>query len=168
MVPVFGDRGPVLQFLLRKQILGVFERRRPCAVLEFGVPADVVAVQVRAHDVVDLVRVDAGGRQFVHVPGVVTHVVERPGLAVLVVANAGVDDDGVALRFHDEAVVAEDDRARVVVEEMRVHPVPVLVEDFLRNLGKPVLVAVLGAFLVDHAGNRGVADELLFHAASRC
>ena len=47
---------PVRVLALGEQVLGVGEGRHPAAVLELGVPADVIDVQVRAHHEVDRIR----------------------------------------------------------------------------------------------------------------
>ena len=44
-----------------KHILGLRKGRNPAPVLESRVPADVVTVKVRAHDVVDVADTETGG-----------------------------------------------------------------------------------------------------------
>lgn len=91
---------PVLPFDPPKQVARIAERRDPFASVPPGVPADVIQVQVGAEDDVDRLGRIAGfgqsleGREFEVIPAFV--------VAVLVVADTGVDDDPSPLRFNDE------------------------------------------------------------------
>lgn len=75
---------------------GVAEGRHPLTVDQPGVPADVVTVHVGAHHEVDVVRVHPGGGEVVQEVGA-QHVERRVAGPLLVVADAGVDQDGAAL-----------------------------------------------------------------------
>ena len=69
---------PSAPFDARKDILGVGEGRHPAAVVEPGVPADVIDVQVRAQHVVDVLGGQASAARLQ--PGPVQHVeARRPG-----------------------------------------------------------------------------------------
>ena len=72
-------------------VAGVGEGGHPDAVYEFGVPTDVVDVEMGTDDGVDLLRREAGVGDVVE-KGCV-QLIEGPELARLAVADAGVDDD---------------------------------------------------------------------------
>ena len=55
---------PILPFPPRYEIARVGKRRHPFSALEPRVPSHVIDVQMRAHDNVDVSRVDAGGFEF--------------------------------------------------------------------------------------------------------
>src|SRR6516162_8755960 len=57
---------PIFVFFFREQVLGIGKGRDPAAVLQSRVPADMVAMQVRAHDDVDIVDRYAGSLQRPH------------------------------------------------------------------------------------------------------
>ena len=103
--------GPVRQLAVGEQVLGLREGRHPAAVVEPGVPADMIDVQVRAHDVVDVVHAEPGGGEVLLVAVARHHVPDRPGRTRLVVADAGVDQDVVMRRAHDVALDAQDELA---------------------------------------------------------
>ncbi len=104
---VLVSLGPVFQLAVGEDVARLGEGRHPAAVLEPRVPADVVDVQVRAHDEIDVVDADAGGRQALLEAVGLHHVPERARRARLVVADAGVDQDVVVRRLHQVALDAE-------------------------------------------------------------
>ena len=86
-----------------EQVPGVGECRHESAILQLGVPADVVGVQVGAQHVVDLIGNHARRGQARRV--VAAHPVpRRDDAAVAVVADAGVHQDGVMRRADHERV----------------------------------------------------------------
>ena len=110
---------PVGVFLLAEDVFGLGEGRHPAAILQPGVPAHVVHMHVGAHDVVDVVHRGAGRRQ-VPLPGVGRlHVPEGPGRPRLVVADAGIDQDGVVRRADQVGLDAEPQLARRRVDRRR-------------------------------------------------
>src|SRR4029077_13249929 len=91
----------------RHDIARLRKGRDPLAVSELRVPADMVPMKVRAHDKIDVFRLDANTGQIVDERAF--HAVElRPGRTLLVIADAGIDQDRVVAGFDDEAVKAED------------------------------------------------------------
>ena len=79
---------PMVVFAPRHHIAGVWKGRDPAAVFELGVPADMVPVQMGAHDKIDPFRPDPGACQIGEIAG--AHAVElRAGRALLVVAETG-------------------------------------------------------------------------------
>src|ERR1039458_222676 len=105
---------PVIPLGTAYQVAGVGERWHPLAVLEHRVPPDMVHVQMRADDAIDLVaRVTrfsqvAQKRQLQIAP--------RRVRTNLLVADAGIDDDALALRFDHQRVNAPAGLARFVGE----------------------------------------------------
>src|SRR4029079_1459303 len=91
-----GLTGTVIDFGLAHEIPRIGERRYPSAGLEPRVPADMIGMQVGAHDNVDVIgRAAAGGksrdiaRGFALVP-------VWPGGPRLVLTDTGVEQDGSA------------------------------------------------------------------------
>ena len=91
-------RQPVVQLGLGEQVARLREGRHPAAVLQPGVPADMIDVEMRAHDEVDVVHRQAGRGQAAHEGVVLLLVPQRTRGAVLVVADATIDQDVVACR----------------------------------------------------------------------
>jgi hypothetical protein len=112
--------GPVLPFPPREQIAGAREGRDPSTVLEPGIPADVIDVQVRADHHVDRFGRDTGRAQGIQEAG--AQHVERPSAAsILVVADARVDQQGQVGRSHHEGMHALE-QAALAVEEVGSQP----------------------------------------------
>ena len=102
---------PERQLALGEEVFGFGEGRHPAPVVEPRVPADMVGVHVRAHDVVDVADAESGCRQVLLVTIARQHVPERARGARLVVADAAVDQDGVVRGLHDVALDAQDQPA---------------------------------------------------------
>ena len=99
--------GPELELAVGEYVARLGEGRHPAAVLEPRVPADVVGVQVRAHDEIDVADAEARRGQALLVTVGLHHVPERARRPRLVVADAGVDQDVVVRRLHEVALDAE-------------------------------------------------------------
>jgi hypothetical protein len=128
--------GPVLGSLssgAAEHVLGVLEGRHPLAVLEFGVPADMIDMQVGAHHHVDLVGLDARCLQPLEVLRL-HQMPLGPMRARLVVADAGVDQDALAAHRQKPAMDAELQRIRGLLVVVGHQPVAVM----LHHLGLPV------------------------------
>src|SRR4030095_3219662 len=95
---------------------GIGKGRHPAAVFQARVPADMIPVQVGAHHVVDILDPDPRMCEVCCVMAP-QPVKLRPGRALLVIAEAGIDEDGVTSRLHDEAVKTEDELARRRVDQ---------------------------------------------------
>jgi hypothetical protein len=92
---VVVGRVPEVEVPLGHQVGGVREGGHPGAAVEAGVPADVVDVQVRVDHQVDVAGLHAGRGEVVQEAGV--EAAPHRGVGpVLVVADAGVDEDGAA------------------------------------------------------------------------
>jgi hypothetical protein len=125
----------VFEVGLGKHVAGVRKGRHPAAVPELCVPADVVVMQVGAHDEIDLVRPCTGGREAFEV-GRVHHVPEWPPGLVLVIAAARVDQDLLLADLQEPAVHAELDQAGFRLVVIGREPRPVLVQNLLAQVGK--------------------------------
>src|SRR5438105_2124403 len=107
--------GPVCEFDAAHQVARVWEGRDPPTLDQHRVPADVIDVEVRANDRVDRLAGIACRRQIAEkarlqpVPG-------RDAPVLLVVAEAGVDDDPPARRFDDQRMNAHLESAPLVGE----------------------------------------------------
>ncbi len=94
---------PVLIFGFTEHVARIGEGRHPFAANEFGVPADVVDMQMGAEHGVDAVRRKAWFRHgfeeraFPVIPG-------RHRAAFLVVAQTGIDHDPAGGRLHHQRV----------------------------------------------------------------
>src|SRR5580700_3686218 len=104
------DSLPMVVFALRHHVARLREGRHPLPVLEPRIPADMVPVQVRTHDKIDVFRLDADTSQIVDERGF-DAVELRAGGTLLVIADAGIDQDRVPVGFDDETVKAENQLA---------------------------------------------------------
>ena len=73
-----------------KRYLALGKVGTPAAVLQPRIPADMVAVQMRAHDDVDIVDRDTGGLQRLHPVAVALAMPGRAMRKSLVIADAGI------------------------------------------------------------------------------
>ena len=119
---------PVFPVGARKQVFCVGERRYPAAVTEPGVPADVVDVHVCAQHVVDIFGCRPRRRQGLQ-PGPIAAMEEGP-LAVLVVASAGVHQDGVMAGLEKKALDGDDQKPGGGVVKPGRHPRPLTADGF--------------------------------------
>ena len=126
---------PVLELPARHDVARVGKGRHPAPVLETGIPAHVVPVQMRAHDVIDFLGLHPGAGE-IGEEGRTQPVELRPRRALLVVAEAGIDQDGVAAGPDDERVEAEDQLAGRRIDEPRSRHVRVLPQHCRVEIGK--------------------------------
>src|SRR5579884_1048106 len=153
---------PVRELAPRHDVLGIGEGRDPAAVAQPRIPADMVPVQVRAHDVIDLFRPDPGGGEVVEKRR--AHAVPlRPGRAVLVVADAGVDQDRVARRPDDEAVKAEHELAAHRIDQLRPQQRLVLAQYLRVEIREELGWIESGAAEIRDAADLELADTGWFH-----
>src|SRR6185437_7907570 len=101
----------------------------PPAALKSRVPPDMVGVQVRAHDKIDIIHAESACREVLLVAIGIHHVPKTPRRSRLVVADAGIDHDRVMRRLYDVALDAEHQPV-FGIEESGLQPAPVLVEKF--------------------------------------
>jgi hypothetical protein len=125
----------------------------------------MVMMQVRAHDVIDLVRPRARGREPVEI-GRVEQVPERPPRLDLVVAATAVDQDILAPDLQEPAVHAElyESARRVVMARRQPRGMPG--EDMVVEFGKDVAGAISRAIGLLDAGNAGLADRKHSHGSA--
>ena len=109
---------PVGELLAPEQVAGVGKGRRPPAVRQLRVPADMVDVQVGAEDEVDRRRLDAGPPQPVDEARAGALVPVRDLRAVLVLADAGVDQDGPPVDAQHESLDGAAENVTGEVEEV--------------------------------------------------
>ncbi len=158
---------PMGQLALAEDVSRLGEGRHPAAVLQPGVPADMVDVQVGAHDVVDILDPECRSP-----PGCVprcrpSSVPERPGRARLVVADAAIHQDGVVRRADDVALDAELHLAGCRVDRVRLQPVAVLRQHLRRQGGEELERVEQRPFLLDDAVDGEVAElEAFGHGSS--
>ena len=158
-------RFPVRVFALGEEVLRVGEGRHPAAVLEFGVPAHVIDMQMGAHHEVDRLRRTAAGPQSIEegrVELVPTWIVPR-----LVVAEAGVDQDGVPAGLQYPGMDRSDKAVGACLDMNGHHPVLLCVEGLLIELGEHAvgpesgraqLLDLLDGGSADPANGHGVAS----------
>ena len=139
-----------------EQVFRIGECRHPAAVLEPGIPADMVAVQVGAHDVVDVGDGEPGGGE-VALIAVARHAMpERPLRPLLVIADAGVDQDGVGRRLDEIALNTEHQLAAGQV--LRLEPMAMRRQHFFRQRREELGGTEQRRFLLDDAMDRDVAE----------
>src|SRR5262249_10133217 len=118
----------VFPFLPRKQIAGVGKRRHPSAIHETCVPAHMIGVEMRAQHIVDVLGCETRGGKVGEI-GPILLMVALLLWALLVIARAGVDEDGRAWRPYHRAVKRKDHQAAVRIQQRRLKPTPVTFED---------------------------------------
>ena len=142
-------------FALVEDVFRLREGRHPAAVHQARVPAAMVDMQVGAEDVVDILEAQPLGGEAVQ-PGLLRKIHRRR--VALVLAGAGIDQDGVLRRAHHEGLVGDDHPPGRRVEHHRVQRCQVLRPDRLvigrEHLGRPAP----GAVALDDAGDADVAD----------
>src|SRR5262245_51177838 len=85
---------PVGEFAAGHDVAGIWEGRDPAPIVEPGVPADMVPVQMRAHHIIDILGLDPYRREVSEIRR--AHPMKlRPCRALLVVAETGVDQNRV-------------------------------------------------------------------------
>src|SRR5208282_4649842 len=150
---------PVVPFGAADQVPRVGECRHPVAVLEHRVPAHVVDVQMRADDAIDVVARVTGlfevaqERQLQIAPC-------RVGTNLLI-ADAGVDDDALALRLDHQRVDAHAELA-LLVRESWIEPVGFLL-DVVAGGVRQEPGAGPWRLALDNPGYLDVADFELVH-----
>ena len=111
---------PMLELGPAEHVAGVGECRHPFAADQYGVPADMVDMQMRAQHGVDAVGREACRRQRLE-KRILAVVPGRHVAALLVVAEPGIDDDPARRRFHQQRVDRHLEPA-FLVREMRNQP----------------------------------------------
>src|SRR5262245_19558055 len=101
---------PVFPILPCKQIAGVGKCRHPSATDEPRVPADMVSMEMRAQHIVDVLGRKARGGKVGEI-GPILSMVALLVWALIVVARAGVDQDGRTSRPYHRAVKRKDHQA---------------------------------------------------------
>ena len=146
------DLDPVVVLGAREQVARVGEGRHPAPADQPRVPADVIGVEVGAHHEVDVFRSEADGGEVVEIAG---RGPVRPGrveAALLVVADAGIDQDGavagpqhVGLHRHRHLVGGG-------VEEAGLQPCAVRGEALLAGVGEEEENVEIGLLGFDYPG----------------
>jgi hypothetical protein len=156
---------PVIEFASRHHIFGVRKGRDPLAIPQLRVPADMVPMEVRAHHVIDLFGPNSEPGEILDERAV--HAVElRPARALLVVADAGVDQDRVASGTDDEAVKAEDQLAGARLDQPRSQQRLIVLDHRRVEIGKELARGEKRALVIGNAGNLERADAGGLHASS--
>jgi hypothetical protein len=124
----------VLPFPAGEQAAGVRERRHPSAADKSRVPTDVICVQTRAQNIVDVLGHKTGGTEIGEI-GPVLPMIALLMRALLVIARAGVDQNGRARRLYDRAVKREDEQTASWVHQRRFEPGAVPLNDLGGRLG---------------------------------
>ena len=110
VAPTIG-RVPIIIFGAADDVLGVGESRNPAPVDQLRVPADMVPVQVRAHDIIDFLGLHAPTSASVQRKPVLSWWNSGRAAGFLVIAAAGVYQHRIAIGLHHESVVAHVDVA---------------------------------------------------------
>lgn len=122
----------------------------------------MVDVQMRAEDVVDLLEADAEREQFV-APALLAGKIERRRMA-LVLAGAGVNQNGVTRRAHDKRLIGDNHHAARGVEHLRLHRRQMVPEHAVVIRREKILRPPPRPFPLDHRIDGNVADPQLLHA----
>jgi len=164
-VGLLGQRRPVVVVGARHHVLGVGKGRHPLAVLQPRVPADVIDMQMRAHHEVDLLRLHARLAQAVEILGV-EHVEARHAGTRLVVAAAGIDQDGVLAGAQQPGMDRRDQPAAFRLVIARRQPMTLGREGVGVELGKEILGRKARPHLLLDARDADVADVTILHLVS--
>src|SRR6516225_8632153 len=121
----------------------------PSPVFESRVPADVIGVQMRAHDIIDIVHGESGSRQAFFETIALQHVPKRARRSRLMVADAGVDQNVVAGRLNNEALNTEHQPV-LDIDKFRLQPSSVLVEQFFGEIRKETQCVKKRSLLLDY------------------
>ena len=148
-------------FPLMEYVLGIGKRRHPAPVAQRGIPAGMVDVQMGAEHVIDLLVGDAEREQLV-APALLAGKVERRRMA-LVLAGAGIDQDGVARRADDKGLVGDHHQAQRGVEHLRLHAGQMMLEDGIVIGREEILRPPPRSLPFDHRVDGDVADPELLH-----
>src|SRR3569833_2263149 len=98
------------EILASKQIARLGKRRYPTPIYQLRVPPDVVEMQVRTHNDIDVLRRQAGSRQILEVRPVLH--ADRREAPFLVVSAARVDQNVATIDSNQKTVHAYTDRGR--------------------------------------------------------
>lgn len=123
---------------LGEDVSGVWKRGDPAAVPQSRVPPDVVPMQMRAHDVVDILGSDAGVAQAREKRIQLLHVPKGPDRPWFVVSHAGVDENRMALRAYQECLDGQNDVPGLGIQGPRLHPSPMPCPIVGGGLGKEI------------------------------
>jgi hypothetical protein len=142
---------------------GAGKRRDPAAALEPRVPPDVVDVEMRAQHEIDRLRGEPGRCEIVEERRL-HHVERRAAAAVLVVADAGIDDHPQAGRLDHEGLDGLQ-QAPFVVEEAGRQPLAMTLEGLGQGVGQEPR-GPRGAAALDDGGDAKAADGQRMHAGN--
>ena len=156
------ERLPVIELAARHDVAGVRKGRDPAAVVEPGVPADMVPMEMRAHHVIDRFGRHPGGGEIGEIGAL--HTVElRPGRPLLVVAEAGIDQDRVTPGLDDEGVKAEHQPARRRVDQPRPGQIGVGAQDLGIEIRQKILGRDERPLILSNAMHFEITDPRLLH-----
>ena len=166
---------PVRVLAPGEQVLRVGEGRHPAAVLELGVPADVIDMQMRAHHEVDRFGLAAAGVQALEERRV--ELVPARIVPVLVIAEAGVDQDRVPAGLDDPGMDRADQPVAARLDMVGHHPALLGVEGFLVEPGEHAcglearaadLLDLLDGGVADLANGHGFLPRTSRRCGSTC
>src|SRR6187401_1717580 len=122
-------------------------------------------MEMGAEKIIYLVVRDAERKQLV-APALLAGKIERWGMT-LVLAGAGVHQDGVMRRVDHERLVGDHHHSQRLVEHLRLHRRQVTLEDGIIIGREEILRPPPRPFALDHRVNGDVPDPDLSHPASR-
>src|SRR5690348_16761135 len=104
---------PMLELDAAHQVPRAWKGRDPALIHQHRVPADVIDMEMRAQHRVDRLARESRRREILEKPAL--HAVpRRHGAVLLVVADAGVDDEATTRRLHHERMHAHLEAALVI------------------------------------------------------
>ena len=115
------------EFRPREQVLRSRKGRNPAAILLARVPADVVGVEMRTENEIDLFRRNPDFGQPLEVRCLLA-VPLREGGTFLIVPDTGIYQDCMILRPEDEAVKTHLQELRLRIDEARQEPIAIGLE----------------------------------------
>ena len=148
---------PIVEFAFRNQIARFGESRRPTPALQPRVPADMIDMQMRAHDEIDIIHAKTRGGQRAHKVLVALEIPFRSRRPHLVVADATVNQNDMMRRAHDIGLETEDQPV-ILTKGFGRKPVAILLEHFRRESRKHVKRRQKRPLQLNDAMNADVAD----------
>jgi hypothetical protein len=152
---------PEVELGARKNIFRIREGRHPAAVFEFRIPADMVDMHMSAQHEVDIFRCHARCAEIIHPRE--NLIVEHIAVARLVIADTGIDQNGVVRRADQKGLDVNHHLATDRIEMARHHPVFMGLHRTWIPVGKKFRRAQHQHFHLDDTGDADIAEAEIEH-----
>ena len=149
-------------FVLCEKIARLREARHPAAIFKPRIPADMIHVQMRTHNEINIANAKPKRGQVAHI-GFALHLVpEGMRRAVLVIADAGINQDIVMRRAHHPGLDAKHQLARLRVQRLGLQPISIFGQQFRRQVREEGQRIEDRSFFLHNPLNREIAKLKTF------